>query len=129
METPPPLRETCASAHRKKVFPDVQWEPPVFVFVPTASGPVTGHHWKEPGSVLFTSSVQVFAYIEKIPPEPSLLPAEQSQLSQAFIMGRMLQTPHCFRGPLLDSLQYVHVFISMDNPELDTVHQVWPHQC
>jgi len=30
--------------HREKVFPDVQREPPVFQFVPTASGPATGHN-------------------------------------------------------------------------------------
>ena len=30
--------------HSKKVFPDVQREPPVFQCVPIASGPVTGHH-------------------------------------------------------------------------------------
>ncbi len=30
--------------HSEKVFPDVQTEPPVFQFVPIASGPVTGHH-------------------------------------------------------------------------------------
>ena len=28
----------------EKVFPNVQREPPVFRFVPVASGPVTGHH-------------------------------------------------------------------------------------
>jgi len=30
--------------HMDKVFPDVQREPPVFQFLPMASGPVTGHH-------------------------------------------------------------------------------------
>ena len=30
--------------HREKVFPDVQKDPPVFQFVPIASGPGTGHH-------------------------------------------------------------------------------------
>jgi len=28
----------------KKVFPDVQREPPVFQFMPIASCPVSGHH-------------------------------------------------------------------------------------
>jgi len=51
----------------KKVFPDVQREPPVFLFVPTAAGPVTGHHWKEPGSVFFAPSLQVFAHVEDPP--------------------------------------------------------------
>ena len=30
--------------HSEKMFPDVQKEPPVFQVVPTASGPVSGHH-------------------------------------------------------------------------------------
>ena len=29
--------------HSQKVFPNAQREPPVFAFVPTACGPVTGH--------------------------------------------------------------------------------------
>ena len=33
--------------HSEKVFPDVQREPPVFPFVPMATCPITGHHWKE----------------------------------------------------------------------------------
>jgi len=36
--------------HSDKVFADVQREPPGYRFVPVASGPVTGHCWKEPGS-------------------------------------------------------------------------------
>ena len=45
--------------HSKKVFPDVQRKPPVLLFVPIVSGPVTGHRWEEPGSVLFAPSLQV----------------------------------------------------------------------
>jgi len=44
----------------------------VFLFVPTASPPVTGHHWEEPGSVFFSPSHQVSIYTEKIPLEHSL---------------------------------------------------------
>ena len=51
--------------HSAKVFPDVQREHSVLQFVSSASGCVTGHHWKEPGSVLFVvSSYQ--SYIDKI---------------------------------------------------------------
>lgn len=35
--------------------------------------PVTRHYWREPGSVFFEPSLQVFKYIDKIPPKPSLL--------------------------------------------------------
>ena len=54
-------------SHCKKVFPDVQREPPVFQVVPIASGPVAGHHWEEPGSVFFAPSWQVFISIDEIP--------------------------------------------------------------
>lgn len=39
---------TCASVpslHSKELLSDVQTPPPVFHIVPTASCPVTGHHW------------------------------------------------------------------------------------
>ncbi|KAK4829959.1 hypothetical protein QYF61_008090 [Mycteria americana] len=51
----------------KEVFPDVQAALPVFQVVPIASCPLTGHYWKEPGSVLFKSSLQVFIHMHKIP--------------------------------------------------------------
>ena len=59
--------------YSKKAFPNVQKEPPVLQFVPIASGSVTGNQWKEPGSILFAPSIQVFIFINKIPPQPSLL--------------------------------------------------------
>ncbi|KAK4830703.1 hypothetical protein QYF61_012872 [Mycteria americana] len=91
--------------HSKKVFPDVHRQPPVFQFVPIASCPVTGHHQIQPGSVFSTPSLQVFIYIDKMSPQPSLLQAQQSQLSQPFLIGEMLQSLHHLHGPLLDSLQ------------------------
>lgn len=39
----------------------------LFQFVPMASGPHTGHQWKEPGCVLFAPSLQAFIYIDEIP--------------------------------------------------------------
>ena len=60
-------------SHTEKVLPDVQREPPVFQLVPVDSGSVTGHHQREPGSIFFAPSLQVFLYINKIAPEPSLL--------------------------------------------------------
>jgi len=101
----------------------------VFHFVPTTSCPVTGHHWKAPGSVVLAPSLQVFIYIDKIPPEPSLLQAEESQLSHLLLIGDILQSLNHLYGPSLDSLQYVHVSLVLGSPELDTVLQVWRHQC
>lgn len=77
--------------HSEKVSPDVHREHPVFHFVPTASGPGTGHYWKEPGST-FTPSLQIFIYAGKSPAELSLLQTDQSQLSQPYPTGEMLQS-------------------------------------
>lgn len=48
--------------HSGKLLPDVQTKPPVFQFVPMASGPVSGYHWKEPSLVLIATSLQVFMF-------------------------------------------------------------------
>ena len=48
--------------HSKNLFPDVQMEPPVFRFVPIVSGPVTGHHRKEPGSLFFAPPIKHFTH-------------------------------------------------------------------
>jgi len=54
--------------HSKKIPPCVQTAALVFQLVPVASGPVTGSLWKEPGSVLFTSSLQVIIHGGEITP-------------------------------------------------------------
>ena len=64
--------------HSKEVFPYTQTAPSAFRCVPVASGPVSGHHREEPGSGLFVPTLQVFIYIDEIPPEPFFLLAEQS---------------------------------------------------
>ena len=109
-----------------KAFPDVQGEPPVFQFVPIASGPLTEPHCKEPGSVLFAPYFQVFIYMNMIPPTPSLLQAEQSQLSQPFLIGELLQSLNHACGSLWDSLQYAHISLLLGSPEMVT--RLWPHQ-
>jgi len=67
---------------------------------------------------------QVFTSIDEIPPKPSLLLAEQSQLSQCLLMGEMLQSLNYLSGSLLDSFWYAHVFFLLGTPELDTALQV-----
>ena len=42
------LSQCSVTLRVKKFFSDVQREPPVFQFAPIASGPITGHHWKQP---------------------------------------------------------------------------------
>lgn len=58
------------------MFPDVHIELSVFQFVPTASGPITGHHWEDSGSIYFVLSGQVAKDTDKIP--LSLLLTKQS---------------------------------------------------
>lgn len=55
LESLQPLWETCPSAHSKKMFPDVQVEPPVFQFVPVALCLVTKCYSEEVGSIILIS--------------------------------------------------------------------------
>ena len=57
----------CSVTLTVKLFPDVQREPPAFQFVPIASCPATGHHWKEPGSLFFVALLQIFVTIDETP--------------------------------------------------------------
>ena len=56
--------------------------------------------------------------------EPSLLRAEEPQLSQPVFVREMLQSSGHLCGPPLDSLQQLHVLLVLAAPELDTVLQV-----
>jgi len=97
--------------HSKKAFPSVQTEPLVFQFVPIVSCPVTGHHWVEPGSTIFAPSLQVCLHMDEVHapclPEPSLLQAGQSQVSQPFLTGDSLQSLNRLGGPLQGGLSPV----------------------
>lgn len=53
--------------HSEGVLPDIQMKLLICQFVPLASCPVTGHNWKEPNSILFAPSFQVFIHNDKIP--------------------------------------------------------------
>lgn len=75
-------------------------EPLLFQFVPIASWPQST---EEPGSVFFAAFPQIFISIDKMPPEPSFLKAEQSQISQTFLLWKMLTSLNHLHGPLLDS--------------------------
>lgn len=86
---------------------------------------VTGHHWKQLGSIFFAPSLQVFTDFDKITPDPPLLQAEQSQLSQPLLPGEVLQS----FSPSLDSHHYVHVSLGLGSPELNTAPQVQAHKC
>lgn len=108
--------------HTEKGHPVVQIEPPVIHYEPIVSGPVTGHHWEEPGHIFFVPSFQV--YFDEIPPEPSYLQAKQPH---PLVIGDLLQTLNHFHGPLLEFLLRVHVSLVLGSPKLDTICQVSHH--
>ncbi|NXA49220.1 KLH29 protein, partial [Nothocercus julius] len=56
--------------------------------------------------------------------QPSLLQAEQAQLSQPFLTGQMFQAPDHPCSPVLDSLQQLHIPLELGSPELHPVLQV-----
>jgi len=58
---------------REEVLPRVPLELPLLPFVPVAPCPVAGHHWKEPGPVLLTPTLQIFRGISKVPSDHSLI--------------------------------------------------------
>ncbi|KAK4810366.1 hypothetical protein QYF61_019285 [Mycteria americana] len=59
----------------------------------------------------------------KVSTEPSLLQAEQPQLSQPFFIGEVFHPSGHLRGPPLDPLQQICVFPVLRTPELDAVLQ------
>jgi len=63
--------------------------------------------------------------IAKMPPQSSFLQAEQTQVSQPFLIREMLQVSNHLSSCLLDLLQQFPVFLELSSPELDTVLPLW----
>ncbi|KAK4825361.1 hypothetical protein QYF61_026880 [Mycteria americana] len=72
--------------------------------------------------------LKILEGFNKVSPQPSLLQAEQPQLSQPVLVGEVLQPSDHFHGPPLDPLQQLHVLLVLRAPELDAVLQVGSHQ-
>ncbi|KAK4831900.1 hypothetical protein QYF61_020047 [Mycteria americana] len=86
-------------------------------------------HWHRlPRDVVQSLSLEVLEGCYKVSPEPSLLQAEQPQLSQPVFIGKVLQLSDHLRGPPLDLLQQVHVLLMLGAPELDTVLHTGSHR-
>lgn len=118
METPKHLWTLCAG-----IWPSSQNK---IVFLCSNGLPcisVCPHcHWscyraplEKPGFVFFTPALQVFTDIDRIPPEPSFLQVELSDLSVSPLMA---QTLSHICNSFLGSLQYVHVSFVVGNPGL-----------
>jgi len=98
--------------HSDKVFPIVQREPPVFQSVSIASGPVTGHHLEEPGSVLFAPSLQVCIHVDKIPLS-LLLSKLNSPSSLSFSSQARCSNSLTFSYPSLDSPVHLSLHVCL----------------
>lgn len=79
-----------------------------------------GQHQKEPVTVCFIPSLQIFVYIDEIPSDPSLLQAKESHFSQSFHTHQMIQSLTDLSGHLLDFAQHIHVFLALESPGLDS---------
>lgn len=89
--------------------------------------PVSGNHWKEPGSASSASSLHLFIHIGQVP--LSLLSDAQTQLSQPFLLGHRLQSLKSSLW-LFAGLPPVRPWSSCTKePELDPVQQAQSHQC
>jgi len=64
----------------------------------------------------------------KVSSEPFLLQAKQPQLSQPVLTGEVLQSLDDLHGPPLDSLEQVHVFLTLGASKLDIGLRVGSHQ-
>ena len=73
-------------------------------------------------------TLKIFLNINKIPSQSSFLKAEQTQVTQPFLIVEILQAVYHLCGPLLDSFEEIPVFFVSRSPELDTVLQVRPDQ-
>lgn len=120
---PPMYTPQLYHSHSKEVLLPVQMESTALQFVPIASYSGPGHHWKGPGSVTFALSLQVFTDIDEIP-LTLLFSKMNSPSSLSLTVGEVLKSCDNRGDPLMDSLQYIQVFLV-----LDQAYQIWPPRC
>ncbi|KAK4818444.1 hypothetical protein QYF61_013131 [Mycteria americana] len=94
-------------------FPNIQSKPPLAQLEAISSCPITCYLGEETDPHLATTSFQ----------------AEQPQVPQPLLIRLVLQTLHQLRCPSLDTLQYLNIPLVVGGPKLNTVFEVWPHQC
>lgn len=109
----------CCHLHSIEVLPDIQTDTHVFQFVPFATYPGPGQHWKQPASILFAPSFQVFMNTDPLW-TPSTSDWRVPTLFQPFLIGKTLQALHHFCSPFLDSLPLLHLSPLLKSPAPDT---------
>uniref|UniRef100_A0A8C4P7D6 Vacuolar protein sorting-associated protein 13B-like n=1 Tax=Dromaius novaehollandiae TaxID=8790 RepID=A0A8C4P7D6_DRONO len=133
LQTLQPLKTTCASGSTtltvKKGFPVFRQSFLCFSLCPLPLVLSLGTIEKSLASSFDTPPADIYTHGSGLSPEPSLLQAEQSQLSQPLLIGEMRQSLNHLCGPLLDSFQYVCVSLALGNPALDPAFPDGPHQC
>ena len=82
---------------------------------------------KKPLPVFLTSPLQVLKGCNKVSLEPSVLQAEQPQIPQPVLIGKVFQPSDFFCGPPLDPLQQLHVPPVLGASEMDAGLQVSSH--
>ncbi|KAK4823617.1 hypothetical protein QYF61_004220 [Mycteria americana] len=110
-------------------FPNIQSKPPLAQLEAISSCPITCYLGEETKTHLCTTSFQVVVESDKVSPQPPFLQAKQSQLPQPLLIRLLLQTLHQLRCPSLYTLQYLNIPLVVGGPKLNTVFEVWPHQC
>ncbi|KAK4824657.1 hypothetical protein QYF61_017030 [Mycteria americana] len=78
------------------------------------------------GNVLFAV---VVVESDEVSPQPPFLQAKQPQFPQPLLIRLLLQTLHQLHCPSLDTPQHLNVPLVVGGPKLNTVFEVWPHQC
>ncbi|KAK4814103.1 hypothetical protein QYF61_008198 [Mycteria americana] len=94
-------------------FPNIQSKPPLAQLEAISSCPITCYLGEETDPHLSTTSFQ----------------AKQPQLPQPLLIRLLLQTLHQLHCPSLYTLQYLNIPLVVGGPKLNTVFEVWPHQC
>ncbi|KAK4828081.1 hypothetical protein QYF61_023141 [Mycteria americana] len=110
-------------------FPNIQSKPPLAQLEAISSCPITCYLGEETDPHLSTTSCQVAVESDEVSPQPPFLQAKQSQLPQPRLIRLLLQTLHQLRCPSLYTLQYLNIPLVVGGPKLNTVFEVWPHQC
>ena len=87
-------------SHCKKCLPYIQSKFTLFWFKTITPCPITTGPAKKLAPIFLTSPLQVLEGSIKVSPEPSLLQAEQPQLSQPFLVAEVLQPSDHFCGLL-----------------------------
>ncbi|KAK4813834.1 hypothetical protein QYF61_001838 [Mycteria americana] len=104
----------------EEIFPNIQSTPPLAQLEAISSCPITRYLGEETDTHRSTTSFQAILERDK---------AKQSQFPQLLLIRLVLQTLCQLHCPSLDTLQHFNVLLVLRGPKLNTVFEVWPHQC